>query len=92
MSQVLRWDVHVDDRWHTIGGGPVALVESRPGVTYNGAEVVEVWTIEDSTVPPRKARVYGTGHHVPAELEHLGSVAVPGVRLVWHLFAEKTTP
>lgn len=88
LTRVLRWNVPVDDRWHDIGAGPVVLVATRdqgpPG------SLVEVWTRERTTNEPamRPARVFGTGHPVPADVEHIGSTIVPGYPLVWHVFAE----
>lgn len=83
MRRVLKWDVRVDDQAHPIGGGPVVLVACQ-----RQPDVVQVWTLEDpEPAPPRMARVYGTGHHVPPNTWHLGS-AVTGV-LVWHLFGDR---
>lgn len=101
MSRVLKWPVPIDDQWHEIGPGPVALVAKLP-VHHDylpaGPETAAVWTIEDEDkfriqdvfpeVPRRVriARVYGTGHDVPAPpFDHLGSY-VSGL-LVWHVFA-----
>ena len=81
MKRVLKWTVPVDDQWHPIGGGEVALVavQGRPEVTPRGMSgtvgVVTVWTVETFVegwekrqlggAPTRGARVYGTGHDVP---------------------------
>lgn len=90
-TRVLRWDLPVDDAWHEIGTGPVVLVAIRDLPHARTGTLVEVWTREPTqrqNVSTRHARVYGTGHHVPMRAEHIGSVVVPGVRLVWHAFAE----
>lgn len=86
MKRVLKWTVPVDDDEHKIGAGPVALVACQ-----HGSDTVQVWTEEEhgssaSFENARNVRVYGTGHLVPVEWEHLGSVIVG--RFVWHLYAE----
>jgi hypothetical protein len=82
-ERVLKWDVPVDDEYHPIGAGQVALV----AIQHN-PNVVNVWTVEDARdAKPdlRPARVYGTGQ--PVDLpEHLGSVLAFGGSLVWHVF------
>lgn len=89
--RVFRWVVPVNDWAHKIGGGDVVMVDSR-----GTADVVEVWTIEvvnDKTLvslhPERRAQVYGTGHPVPHDAEHVGSTLTPDGVLVWHVFREK---
>lgn len=83
-QRVLRWNVPVNDRPHSVGGGPVALVASRE------TGMVEVWTVEtvnsllECAAPKRTVQVFGTGHRVPDGAEHMGS-ALDGP-LVWHLF------
>lgn len=78
--RVLKWAVPVDDRDHPIGSGPVVLVAESGSVVY-------VWTDESGERQAhvgRRARVYGTGHQVPPDDLHLGSVvAWP---FVWHVF------
>lgn len=88
--KVLKWPVPIDDQWHDIGAGPVALVDVRADKEHEAC----VWTIEDDDkvdldiVPKRKARVFSTGQHVPDEAVHLGSYQdiTPRWRLVWHVF------
>lgn len=86
VRRILKWSVPVDDNPHEIGRGPVVHVacQSRP-------DSIEVWTDEFDTqgrVPTRVAQVYGTGHPIPADLQHVGSVLTFGGQLVWHVLAE----
>lgn len=90
--RVFRWVIPVDDQPHKMGGGPVVMVDTR-----GSTDTVEVWTIEmvdDKTFVSlnreRRAQVFGTGHPIPFESEHVGSAITPGNVLVWHLFREKT--
>lgn len=82
MSAVLKWTVPVDDEWHPIGSGPVALVAAQ-----HGPRAVQVWTIEGrvNDVHFRSAKVIGTGQAIPESTEHIGST-VAG-EFVWHVFA-----
>lgn len=92
--RVLRWTVPLDDEWHDIGPGPVALVAWR----LTSVNAVEVWTIEDlppgwphAGPEPRKVRVFGTGHLLAEDAgEHVGSTMSHGDELVWHVFAQVT--
>lgn len=94
MRRVLKWPVPVDDGWHPIGGGQVALVEvqNRPDgapEVHRPVGVVTVWTVESvndarDPVSLRAARVFGTGHPVPDDTDLLGSCQDGA--LVWHLF------
>ena len=78
--KVLKWAVPVDDEFHPIGWGPVARVAA------SSIGLVHVWTIEADAVdaPDRPARVYGTGHMVPDDMQHLGSAGDD--IFVWHVF------
>ena len=86
MKTVLKWLVAVDDRPYAIGGGKVVLV----GPSENPATVY-VWTEEelgygnDQKKEIRLAQVYGTGHKVPDEAQHLGSTQTV-LGLVWHVY------
>lgn len=80
-KRVLKWSVTVDDQVHTIGGGRVVLVASQYGNLS-----VEVWTEEAGVdvEESRQVRVFGTGHNVPDDAEHIGScIAGP---FVWHVY------
>lgn len=79
-TRVLKWVVPVDDEYHYIGFGPVALVDMQ---NFN----LCVWTIEKSpeTEPyTREVRVFGTGHEVPEGHVHMGSAQ--NGPYVWHIF------
>lgn len=87
--RILKWNVPVDDTSHPVGAGPVVLVGCQGDI-----ETVQVWTEEYDSVDPRmeQARVYGTGQPLPddhADGEHVGSVAVAGGHLVWHVFRSR---
>lgn len=86
--RVLKWTIPVDDEFHPIGGGKVVHVDSQ----FGRREEVQVWTeeSEDRGISnPRAALVIGTGHAIPPNTEHIGSV-IPlsaGGHLVWHVYA-----
>ena len=97
MSRILKWTVPIDDQWHGIGTGPVALVNHPPSHQASGFRDACVWTVEPAEDDPleayareisavrsiRRARVYGTGQDWPSVCDHLGSY-VDGP-LVWHV-------
>lgn len=99
VRRVLRWEVPVDDNWHTIGGGPVVMTGCRPVLPGVATPRVEVWTEEilsgdwsgaKPLTPARQAAVFGTGRVLdPEASEHLGSVldAALNGALVWHIYA-----
>lgn len=82
--RVLRWEVPVSDEWILIGGGPVLHAACR-GEEH---DIVHVWTMETTPPdPPRRARVFGTGHDLTPETgRHLGTGITAGGSLVWHVF------
>ena len=49
MRRVLKWPVPIDDQWHEIGDGPVALVErfQDTGTGFDLVPTAGVWTVED---------------------------------------------
>lgn len=81
MNRILRYEVPVDDRWHTIlEHGVVLHVECRR------PDVVEFWAWERPGLTlPTEYRVYGTGHTVDSPGSHVGTAVAPGGLLVWHL-------
>ena len=89
MQRVLRWDVPVDDQWHDIGAGAVVHVAAR-GYRERPGDLVEVWTLESSPgagldpgdVRKRSVSVFGTGHLLPRDAQHIGSAVVPSFRVV----------
>lgn len=86
MRQVLRYEVPVDDAWHTIRvRGNIVHVATR------SPEKVEFWTYVCDGEAERTFRVFGTGHPIPEADAHtmpvyVGTALVPGMPLVWHLF------
>lgn len=87
VRRVLKWNVPVDDKPHPIGRGEVVHVACQ----FDASEV-QVWTDEVDGDYPRQrfAQVHGTGHPVPADLQHVGSVVAADGHLVWHVFAEQS--
>jgi len=89
MHRVLRWDVPVDDGWHEIGAGAVVHVAARAHRERPG-DLVEVWTLESSPgagldpseLRKRSVSVFGTGHLLPRDAQHIGSAVVPSFRVV----------
>lgn len=82
---VFKWNVGIDDRIHTIGGGQVVHVEAQ----HQEIDSVQVWTLESMSEPieERMVQAFGTGQRLPDAVgQHLGSVVVAEGRLVWHLF------
>jgi hypothetical protein len=88
IRRVLRYEVPVDDEWHTI-----ALADlSRPvhvGVARNPS-VVEFWMIQYG--PPtidQRFRVFATGQPVEGYYCGTAIVLTGGMPLVWHLFEKE---
>lgn len=80
--RVLQWYVPLDDEWHEIGAGQVALVGAQADRDHHG---ICVWTVESDPVPlARPVRVFGTGHDVPDDLYLIGSCQ--DGPFVWHVF------
>lgn len=82
MSRILRFEVPVDDQWHTITGCtmPMYVGCRTPGI-------VEFWAWERPTSRPRRYRVIGTGHPIDDDDDvwYCGTAIAPGGQLVWHL-------
>jgi hypothetical protein len=88
--KVLRYEVPVDDHWHTIDlpTDPLHVAAREPWK-------VEIWALdlEDGITRPRTFRVFGTGHAIPASnarrIAYVGTALVPPAGdLVWHLFED----
>lgn len=80
-SEILRYEVPIDDADHSVPAGPVVLVHAhRQGL----AGRVEVWVdVPRHGVGSQRLRVFGTGQMIPAEYQTVGScVAGP---FVWHV-------
>lgn len=86
MKHVLKWPVRVDGHPHAIGAGPVVHVDVSPN-SAAGA-FVDVWTEEpddgEQNIPARVVQVFGTGHPIPDDATHLGSVVASPY--VWHIY------
>lgn len=85
-TRIYRYEVPVDDQWHTITCGPPLHVACRRH------DVVEFWAYPlgegaDKFVDEQRFRVYGTGHPIPDEVIHVGTALTPG-GLVWHLHSD----
>ncbi|NML55383.1 hypothetical protein HHL19_16565 [Streptomyces sp. R302] len=80
-----RYEIPVDDRWHTIAGcGTLLHVDCR------NPNLVEFWAWARDDQPAREFRVYGTGQLIPDEgTTHRGTAIAPGGQLVWHLIERR---
>ena len=82
MISIFRYEVPVDDRWHTVPlGGDIEHVAARR------PDVVEIWAEHHHNsvrVRNRSFRVYGTGQP-DVEGVHVGTALAADGRLVWHL-------
>lgn len=90
-DRIFRYEVPIDDEWHTIEifGDPLA-------VFCRYTTTVEFWAANSGPRQPRAFIVVGTGHEVPEDSLYWGSALSPhlhvgGVgevsagRFVWHL-------
>ena len=83
MKRVLKWNIPVDDRRHTIGGGQVLHAACQ-----NHYDVIQVWTEETGEKPDRiEAQIFGTGYTYPDDGVAVATVPVKfGTHdLVWHV-------
>jgi hypothetical protein len=81
-ARIFRYEVPVDDRWHEFElSGDVLAVGCRTPT------LVEFWARHSDDTPPvtRRFGVVGTGHPLPDNARHRGTVVAPGGHLVWHL-------
>lgn len=82
MTRILRYEVTVDDEWHTIRlQGDVVHVAARL------PDVVEVWAEHHGNRMfeiDRRFRAYGIGHP-DVEGVHVGTAIAADGALVWHL-------
>lgn len=54
-SRILKWTVPLDDKWHQIGKGPVALVAEiyrDPDYLSSEGDFANVWTVEEGDDKP----------------------------------------
>lgn len=85
--RIYRYDVPVDDAWHTIElSGPIVSVGAR------NVGVVEFWAVHYDRMPARPAAflVVGTGHPINLpdddDLQYVGTAPIGD--LVWHLLGQ----
>lgn len=82
-TRIYRYEVPVDDRWHTIRCGPPLHVGCR------NPDIVEFWAYPPAdNADEQRFRVYGTGHDIPGEVFYVGTAIAPGGSLVWHLHSD----
>lgn len=107
-SQVLRYEVPVDDQWHRIDA-----LDDIVHVGCRRAESVEFWATDPVTVrrvdtggcdfisaqylpaPPKKRRMWEYrvfGTGHPAYGLYVGTALAPAGGLVWHLFRREVQP
>lgn len=84
MKTIFRFEVPVDDMWHNIDcpDGEIKAIGT------NGPGIVEFWceAQEGPEYPPRRFRIYGTGHRVPDAAKYVGTAPRHSSGLVWHLY------
>lgn len=91
-ARMLRYEIPVDDQWHTID---VPVMASPLNVNSRRPEVVEFWAEQwqplpgedDSLTVQRTFRVYRTGQpYNPHDVAYRGTAVTPGGNLARHLF------
>lgn len=82
MKTVLRYEIPVDDLWHT-----VRVQDRMLHVAARHPGVVEFWTEETEGYLSHELqlRVFGTGHLIPDDATYFGTALAP-YGLVWHLY------
>jgi len=90
MTAVYRYEVPVDDTWHSItmhgkmSTNPILHVASRSPDTVEFWAEYRNWAGFEET---RWFRVYGTGHQLPDwPMQHSGTAFAADGQLVWHLY------
>lgn len=81
LPSVYRYEVPVDDRWHThFLSGAVLHVGGRR------VDTVEIWVLNSGGPELRREfRAFGTGQPLPSDCgRHVGTIVHH--QLVWHLF------
>lgn len=102
MTEVYRYEVPIDDQWHTLDlTGPVLHVGQREAELHQAARLA-VWALHIDQQPaglkvepkPRTFRVFGTGQPLTTQdnaaytVEHVATVIGADGYLVWHLFEQ----
>ena len=84
----LKWQINLPIAaisGQKIGGGKILLVTEQH-------EEATVWTEEvledgaDTVALTREITVIGTGHKVPNDYDHIGSLSTQGGNFIWHLY------
>lgn len=80
MTAIYRYEVPVDNHWHSVEvAGEIVHVATR---SVNKVEIWSLGTFGDTT--SRTFRVYGGGQELPESAQYVGTaIAKP---MVWHLF------
>ncbi len=83
MNRILRYEVPVDDEWHSLTGSFTTPLH----VGCRDPRIVEFWAWEreDRSILPMEFRVIGTGHPFDGPGTYVGTAIAPGGHLVWHL-------
>ena len=92
MKTTYRYEIPVDDQWHTLRLTPHTEVLH---VAARDPRVVEFWIEFDDmfTQVDRWFRVFGTGQpQQGAPMRHVGSVVTADGLLVWHLYEASNQP
>lgn len=88
-ARMLRFEVPVDDQWHTITVPAMARFKL---VAARDPKVLEFWAEQwdgEGMTRDRTFRVFGTGQpYDPRGLDHIGTTLAAGGSLVWHLFEQ----
>lgn len=82
MTAIHRYEIPVDDQWHTIN-----LTHDPIHVAARNRDLVEFWAPNDPYAPryPRNFRAYGTGQLTEDGLRWHGTAITANGQLVWHL-------
>jgi hypothetical protein len=83
--RVLKWPITLASWAQKVGSGEVLHV----GIDSKGRMMVWTWgAYQDDAIETREIEVFGTGHIVPPNYVHLGTV-IDSRDFVWHIFEVK---
>lgn len=82
---VWKYTIPVDDQDHAFTLGWIAPVLH---VASESLDTVSFWIehLSNGSELERKFRVFGTGHPIPDRAVYVGTVPLPSVGIVWHLY------